>query len=295
MPAASDRSRRRRLTSSVVGAAIVVLLAGGLAVFSAVTATGDAGRRLDASLSEATEALADARASFAELRVTRDAARGTFEDSTGSVLDETAREALAAALDESDRREVDARIELTAATELIDRARDADRSIVGLGVPLDQAADALDEQRIAGLEAFAEAVDALDGPVAAVGAAVAAWNAEQERILRERYTEHVWAAGWIPELDACRGSVDLTARYGIPAIAEHWSCGGKDFPDEPGTIITLTGLHAGTYRVEGVVKILDQHTTTTADLPRGYELVYQTCQGGQSSSMSLTALTRIDG
>jgi hypothetical protein len=103
----------------------------------------------------------------------------------------------------------------------------------------------------------------------------------------------VHAAGWYPELDACLGSVDLTARYGVPTIAEHWSCGGRDFPDEAGTLITLTGLRAGTYRVEGIVAMLNQDTATTADLPRGFDLLYQTCQNGRSSSMSMTGLTKV--
>lgn len=296
MPPASELPRRRRLTSLVVGVAIVVVLGGGLAIgaASAVMTTADAGARLDATLATATEVVADAQARFDELLAGRDAARVALDDSAGTVLDESAREALAAALEESDEREADAQAELTAAGELLDRARAADRSVLALGAPQREAADAVGAQEFPGLERFAESVDALDEPVAAVAVAVGAWQAEQERILRERYTNHVWASGWHPELDACQGSVDVSAHYGISAIAEHWSCGGKDFPDEPGTLITLTGVHAGTYRVEGIVKMLDQNTATTADLPRGYDLVYQTCQNGQSSTMSITALTRLD-
>jgi hypothetical protein len=293
MPLASEHPRRRRLTALIVGAAIVVLVGGGLAI-GAVTTTADAAARLDAMLPTASEVVADARTRFGELRATRDAARVTLDDSAETVLDETERDALAAALDETDEREGAAQAELATATRVLDRARAADRSFVTLGAPLNDAAAALGTQEFPDLERFAESVDALEAPVAAVVAAVAAWSAEQERILRERYTNHVWASGWHPELDACQGSVDVSARYGISAIAEHWSCGGKDFPDDPGTIIALTGVHAGTYRVEGIVKMLDQSTATTADLPRGYDLVYQTCQNGQSSTMSITALTRLD-
>lgn len=293
MPLASELPRRRRLTAIVVGAAIVVLAGGGLAI-GAVTTTADAAARLDAMLPTASEVVADARTRFDELRATRDEARVALDDSADSVLDETERDALSAALDETDEREDEAEVELATAARLLDRARAADRSVVTLGAPLHDAAAALGTQAFPDLERFAESVGALEAPVAAVTAAVAAWNAEQERILRERYTNHVWASGWHPELDACQGSVDVSAHYGISAIAEHWSCGGKDFPDDPGTIIALTGVHAGTYRVEGIVKMLDQNTATTADLPRGYDLVYQTCQNGQSSTMSITALTRLD-
>ena len=293
MPLASELPRRRRLTALIVGAAIVVLVGGGLAI-GAVTTTADAAARLDAMLPTASEVVADARADFDELRATRDEAQAALDDSAGTVLDETEREALAAALDETGEREDDARVELATAADLLDRARAADRSVVALGAPLHEAATTLGTQEFPDLERFAESVGALETPVASLALAVDAWNAEQERILRERYTNHVWASGWHPELDACQGSVDVSARYGISAIAEHWSCGGKDFPDDPGTIIALTGVHAGTYRVEGIVKMLDQGTATTADLPRGYDLVYQTCQNGQSSTMSITALTRLD-
>lgn len=296
MPPESVLRRRRRLTS-LVGAALVVLVGGGLSI-AAVTMTAEASSQLDAMLPSATDALADARGSFDELRVAHEAAQVELDDSAGTVLDESARDALAAALDEVSVREADARAELADAAELLDRVRAADRSVMALGEPLREAATELGTQEFDDLERFSRSVVALADPLAALAAAVDAWNdvrkAEEERILRERYTNHVWTSGWIPELDACRGSVDLSAQYGIGAIAEHWSCGGKDFPDDPGTIITLTGVHAGTYRVEGIVKMLDQATATVADLPRGYDLVYQTCQNGQSSSMSYTALTRLD-
>ena len=293
MPRASEPSNRRRPTALLVGAAVVVLLGGGLSL-AAVGVTADASERLDASMRTVTELAADARARFDELRVARDMARAAHDDSAGSVLEESARDALAAALEESAQREADARAELAAAAALLERAEATDRSVVALGAPQRAAATALGRQEFPELERFAASVAALDEPVGAVAVAVAAWNAEQARILRERYTNHVWTAGWTAELDACRGSVDLTAGYGIPAIAEHWSCGGKDFPDDPGTIITLTGVHAGTYRVDGIVKMLDQRVATTADLPKGHDLVYQTCQNGQPSTMSLTALTRLE-
>ena len=134
----------------------------------------------------------------------------------------------------------------------------------------------------------------LAAPVAAVTAAMAEWQAEQDRILRERYSNNVHATGWTPELDECIGSVDVTAHYqDVPTIAEHWSCGGKDFPDDAGTVITLTGVHAGTYRVDGIVVMLNADRDSTADIPRGYDLLYQTCQNGQSATMSFTALTKI--
>lgn len=107
------------------------------------------------------------------------------------------------------------------------------------------------------------------------------------------YTEYVWTYGWQPQIDACRGSVDITSHYqGVHTIAEHIQCGGSSFPKNPGAIVQLTGAEGGLYRVIGVVAYLNGHTQTTADLPRGYDLLYQTCVNGYSK-MSFTALQRI--
>jgi hypothetical protein len=107
------------------------------------------------------------------------------------------------------------------------------------------------------------------------------------------HTEHVWATGFQHELDACKGSVDMTPSFGVAVIGEHWSCGGRAFPTAEGTTVTLTGVLTGTYRVGPVVAVLNQRTNTTSDVPRGHDLLYQTCQGGDNSRMSFTALQRI--
>ena len=106
------------------------------------------------------------------------------------------------------------------------------------------------------------------------------------------YNLYVSAYGWQPEIDACRGGVDITAHYGVHTIAEHNTCGGSGFPSRAGTIVTLSGAEGGTYRVIGIVAYLNGHTQTTADLPRGYDLLFQTCINGYSK-MSFTALQRI--
>jgi hypothetical protein len=107
------------------------------------------------------------------------------------------------------------------------------------------------------------------------------------------HTEHVWATGFQHELDACKGSVDMAPSFGVAVIGEHWSCGGSEFPTAEGTLVTLTGVLSGTYRVGPVVAVLSQRTNTTSDVPGGYDLLYQTCQGGDNSRMSFTALQRI--
>jgi hypothetical protein len=107
------------------------------------------------------------------------------------------------------------------------------------------------------------------------------------------HTEHVWATGFQHELDACKGSVDMAPSFGVAVIGEHWSCGGREFPTAEGTLVTLTGVLSGTYRVGPVVAVLSQRTNTTSDVPGGYDLLYQTCQGGDNSRMSFTALQRV--
>lgn len=106
------------------------------------------------------------------------------------------------------------------------------------------------------------------------------------------YNVAVWTSGGQQEIDDCKGAVDLSKLYGVPTIAEHDRCGGDDFPKTAGSIIRLTGKDAGTYRVEGVVAHLNGKKNTSADIPRGYDLMYQTCDTG-FTNMSFTALTKI--
>jgi hypothetical protein len=226
-----------------------------------------------------------------------DEAIAVLAASEGKVLTEQPRTDLAAAIEAATGRLSTAAQELTAAERV------ADASFVSttlFDLDLDIGAGVRDSaQTLASVEfAAAAGVDGiatdLTTPVAAVTQAMADWQIEQDRILAARYTNNVHATGWNAELDQCIGSVDVTAHYeGVPTIAEHWSCGGKDFPDDAGTIITLTGVHAGTYRVDGIVAMLSASRHGTADVPRGHDLLYQTCQNGQSATMSFTALTRL--
>jgi hypothetical protein len=226
-----------------------------------------------------------------------DEAIAVLAASEGKVLTEQPRTDLAAAIEAATGRLSTAAQELTAAERV------ADASFVSttlFDLDLDIGAGVRDSaQTLASVDfAAAAGVDGiatdLTTPVAAVTQAMADWQIEQDRILAARYTNNVHATGWNAELDQCIGSVDVTAHYeGVPTIAEHWSCGGKDFPDDAGTIITLTGVHAGTYRVDGIVAMLSASRHGTADVPRGHDLLYQTCQNGQSATMSFTALTRL--
>ena len=106
------------------------------------------------------------------------------------------------------------------------------------------------------------------------------------------FSKSVWTTGWQNEIDACQGAVDISAHYGVPVIAEHWSCGGSQFPRE-GSTITLTGAASGAFRVGPVTAVLNVATDTADNVPRGFDLLYQTCRNGSSATMTFTALTRI--
>ena len=213
--------------------------------------------------------------------------------SEGKVLTDQPRLELSDAIDAATGRLSAAAQELTAA-ESTAAAGNVAPALFEMGAGVRDDARALSAFDFGAAEGVGGVADDLAAPVAAVTAAMAEWQAEQDRILRERYSNNVHATGWTPELDKCIGSVDVTAHYqDVPTIAEHWSCGGKDFPDDAGTVITLTGVHAGTYRVDGIVAMLNADRNSTADIPRGFDLLYQTCQNGQSSTMSFTALTKI--
>jgi hypothetical protein len=274
--------------------AIVLVLSVGGAVAALSAARGAAQTAFDAQYAEFLSTKAAAADVFVSANAALEAARTTLADSEGKVLTEDSRTALAAAI-------AAAGVRVTAAETRVDEADDqahqtatATGNVLDTGAHLREGTATLASFSLTTVSEVTTVADELAGPIADVAAAMAAWQAEQDRIIAARYTNHVHAVGWIAELDECKGSVDLSAQYGTAAIAEHWSCGGKDFPDEPGTIITLTGERAGTYRVDGIVMMLNQHKATIADIPHGYDLIYQTCQNGQSSTMSLTALTKLE-
>lgn len=320
--------RRRRF--AVVGAAVVAtaaLLTGAAAMGVRATDVASAATDLAGARAALAAALDDLGTDLEHAADTADEGRDLVEASAGRTLDDTARTTLATELDALDTAAVDAdaggddaRAELDdpdhagatpglAATDggangTVDGVANALAVFAAsapafLGDPgslrrsadrLAGASDAVDDLATALRDHIAHTADAADAVRAAIGERDA-WLAG---IRASAYHETVWAAGWTPELDACRGSVDLSAAYGLPAIAEHWSCTGKEFPREPGSYVVFDGIMSGTYRVDGVAVVLDQDRHTTADLPRGHDLLYQTCLGGNSSTMALVALTRID-
>jgi hypothetical protein len=133
---------------------------------------------------------------------------------------------------------------------------------------------------------------------AAEAAAAAAAAAQAAAVAAARaaamgHTVNIWTTGFQAQVNACRGGVDMTAHYGMRIVAEHWSCGGSSFPTRPGAIVTFTGLDAGTYRVIGLAATLDAYTAHTYQVPHNYQMLYQTCRGGNSHYTEFIALQRV--
>ena len=141
--------------------------------------------------------------------------------------------------------------------------------------------------------AAAAAAQAAAAAAAAAQAAAAAAARAAATVAAHTHTINIWTTGFQAQVNACRGGVDMTARYGMRIVAEHWSCGGASFPTAPGAIVQFTGLDAGTYRVIGLVATLDAYTARTYQVPHNYQMLYQTCRGGDSHYTEFIALQQI--
>ena len=146
------------------------------------------------------------------------------------------------------------------------------------------------EHEAATAAAAAQAAAVAAAQVAAQATARAAADAATRAA--QGFVQRVWTSGFQNEINQCRGAVDVTAVYQVRVIAEHSSCGGGRFPTAPGAIVTITGLDSGRYRVIGVVARLNGEVNHAEDIPRGYDLIFQTCVGG-FTDMRFTALERI--
>jgi hypothetical protein len=121
----------------------------------------------------------------------------------------------------------------------------------------------------------------------------AAQAAAARAVAAQASTVTVWTAGWQTQINACHGAVDITAHYRTATVAQHWGCGGSAFPTTAGTIVRFVGLDAGTYRVIGVAAVLDAYTAKTNQLPRGYDMLFQTCRNNNSHTTEFVALQKI--
>jgi hypothetical protein len=138
-----------------------------------------------------------------------------------------------------------------------------------------------------------QAAEAAAAAAAAAQAAARAAAQAAAAAAAHAHTVNIWTTGFQAQVNACRGGVDMTAHYGMRIVAEHWSCGGSSFPTSAGSIVRFTGLDAGTYRVIGLVTTLDAYTAHTYQVPHNYQMLYQTCRGGNSHYTEFIALTKI--
>jgi len=145
----------------------------------------------------------------------------------------------------------------------------------------------------AALAAQARAEAAAAAAAAAHAAAVARSGSRSYSGGSGGSTINVWTAGFQAQVNACRGGVDLTGAYGTRTVGEHWSCGGSSFPEAPGSVVQFTGLDAGTYKVIGLVATLNAYVANSSSIPRGYQMLFQTCRGGDSHYTIFIALARI--
>ena len=140
-------------------------------------------------------------------------------------------------------------------------------------------------------------LQAREAAAAAAELAAAEQAAQAKVVAREAAassgTLNVWTSGGQLQINECRGGVDTTAAYGTPTVAEHWVCGGSSFPTTAGSIVTFTGLDAGVYRVIGVVAVLNASTAHASNLPRGYQMLFQTCRNNNSATTEFIGLQKI--
>ena len=124
-------------------------------------------------------------------------------------------------------------------------------------------------------------------------ARAAALRAEAAHSAPTRFTLNVWtSSNKQSAIDACRGGVAWPG-YPSPTVVEHWRCGGASFPRSAGAIVTVTGYHAGTYRVIGVVREFNASTWSPSVLPSGYQLLFQTCLNDNAHTTILIGLARV--
>jgi len=156
------------------------------------------------------------------------------------------------------------------------------------------AAAAAEAEAAAAAQAAAQAaaVAAAQAAAQAVAQAKAQASADAAARAAQGFVQRVWTSGFQNEINQCRGAVDVTGVYQVRVIAEHSSCGGNRFPTSAGAVVTITGLDAGRYRVIGVVAHLNGEVDHAEDIPRGYDLLFQTCVDG-FTNMRFTALQRI--
>lgn len=219
-------------------------------------------------------------------------------------------------LDDAVRTELQASI--THAEEVAQQARN---SVVWPG-------ESIADVAAADAAALTEASGALETQLAQLETAVEAWEAEQARLEAEAeaarqaaaaaaaaanargrqsvpraavaglglaHAEGIWTSGGQAQIDACRGSVNVSGIAGYLGggfyAAEHWSCGGSAWGGiGVGALVEFPGY--GVYQVAGRLGGLSYGANASV-LPKGYAGYYQTCIGGSGSNMTVWMLNRV--
>lgn len=79
-------------------------------------------------------------------------------------------------------------------------------------------------------------------------------------------------------VDVCYGVVRVTSyeEQGKPVTyAAHWEHGGKDFPTQPGSTLTIVGV--GEFEIIGVKAELSYTRHDIEDIPDAHGVFFQTC------------------
>jgi hypothetical protein len=282
-------TRTRTLAFLVISAALASVPASGSLVAHAEASPHPVFATARAAVAQRADAAKALEAARAEITV----ADSALQESDGKVLTPQLRTGLADQLDALRVRVRNAQSEVLVGYLAVSPSGFA--SAEGLpaataGVTRSVAAIKVDEQ------SYAAKLAAEAAAQAAAARAAAATRAPARAVVSVASTGirtiNVWTSGFQTQINACRGAVNVTGNYGVPTIAEHWACGGSSFPGA-GATIRVTGQFAGVYRVGGVVAVLNAYTADSSQIPRGYQLLFQTCRNGDSRLTTFVALTRI--
>jgi hypothetical protein len=174
--------------------------------------------------------------------------------------------------------------------------RSADRYVVSAGVSADQTgltAALQSTTRLLALPTTGATVSLYSTSAALLRMALDRTQREV-RQAKARFTLNVWTSSRLQaSVNACRGGVAWQGNYASPTVVEHWLCGGSAFPRKAGAVVTLTGYHAGTYRVIGIVKQFDAFRSTFRVVPSGYTLLFQTCMNNSAHTTILIGLAPV--
>jgi lipopolysaccharide export system protein LptC len=296
---------KKRVTFAVIAtlvASSAASIVAGSAYASTITTTQPAERSYTTAITHATDTGVDGRTDYAAVSDAVARAQKTLQAAVGSPpATQNARTALSDAISADTVLLDKANSELNELSKYAQTAKQISHSTTN-GIAATSRLDKAPRTAITGLHTATAQLASLE---AQVSAAIAAANAPivvapapvvhaapVARTASVPASLNVWTSGFQNELNACRGAVDLTSAYGVATIGEKWGCGGSRFP-AAGSVITLTGLRAGTYRVGPVAAVLNAYTQNPSDIPRGFALLFQTCRNDDAHTEIFVELTPV--